>query len=71
MAKLDQYYQCSAKSDAHIMAMGTVSSFPCSMYDTDYNTAAQSSTPRRRWGTLRNTGQQTRLKMSRMSFANT
>ena len=27
MAKLDQYYQHSAKSDAHIMAMGMVSSF--------------------------------------------
>jgi hypothetical protein len=24
MKKLDEYYQCSAKSDAHIMAMGDV-----------------------------------------------
>ena len=28
MVKLDQYYQCSAESDAHIMAMGTPSFIP-------------------------------------------
>ena len=33
MAKLDKYYQRSAASDAHIMAMGNIFSFPsCILY---------------------------------------
>jgi hypothetical protein len=48
--KLDQYYQHSAESDAHIMAMGMF--FFLIPYSTDKSITVQSSTPKRRWATL-------------------
>ena len=43
MVKLDQYYQRSAESDAHIMAMGKSSFIP--MYCTDQSSMLHSPEP--------------------------
>jgi hypothetical protein len=50
MAKLDQYYQCSAKSDAHIMAMGMSSFIPT--YCADHSSTPRSPEPKEEDGTF-------------------
>jgi hypothetical protein len=67
MQKLDEYYQRSAASDAHIMAMGKyLNTFHLC---TDLSDLMQSSTPGRRWAILCATGLQTSLKTLKMLSA--
>jgi hypothetical protein len=50
MAKLNQYYQRSTKSDAHIMAMGKSSFIPT--YCADHSSTPRSPEPKEEDGTF-------------------
>ena len=67
MDKLNNYYQRSAASDAHIMAMGNFFYILLHLL-TNLSTTTQSSTRRRRWDTSWSTGQQSLLKTLKTLF---